>query len=168
MGLMYRPRLVKRDDCYVLCVRTWPSSGRERSISLMRRAKLEMDSGVLRLASTEIATVLRALVGQGCGGIVLPPRGASKTELHFGSELADRVADEYGAPIAGKAHYVKGCRVERFHGEKVASEVEWRSSCSFPVVVDDVYTTGQTMAGIRSAIGGPCLLVAWIGPGGGQ
>ncbi len=166
LGLVFRPRLVKRDDFLVLCVRSWPAAGRSRAVERVREAKREMDAGVIELAASEVAGVIRSTFGKLEGGVVLPPRGASKTEKHFGTEIARLVAERCGLPVAGQATYVKTEGNNRFHGQKAVSSVRWDCPCSLSIVIDDVYTTGATLSGIRKTVSGACLLVAWIGPGG--
>lgn len=129
-----------------------------------------MDSIAIQIAAQEMAGLISSLLGTVEAGIIAAPRGASKTEKHFATEIANQIAKLTGLKISGEATYQKTKLGEGekggFHDHKRVSAIAWEEKPSLAIVVDDVYTTGATLKGLRQAIDGPCLLMAWIGPGG--
>ena len=112
--LVYRQKANRIEKTRFISIRTWRSTGRKQQIELLKAMKeLCSDEDLAHIVREMIEVIQDSMGTITYGCITHPPRGGSRSEKHFATELAQRVASATGmkyfrATFAGTSSPVGG------------------------------------------------------------
>lgn len=97
-GRRWRPTLYRRKAVRYVSLRSWRKASRKADIAALKRAKADLDDGLIAAAAGEIAGALATLFGPAADLLVTNvPCGHSRRPDCFGKRLAIATAGNAGA-----------------------------------------------------------------------
>ena len=99
-SVMFRPTVFRRNDIGWIAACAWRSAAKADDIAALKRAKRELDPGLIGNVADSVATLIRQLYGgRSAGAISTVPCGHSRRPDCFGKQLAQAVARSLGLPF---------------------------------------------------------------------
>lgn len=149
VGLVWRPAVHSRGEAAWISARSWRAIGRADQLKAFKLAKLSLDAEVIAAAATDLADLVKAIVGKP-GMVTCVPCGHSRRPDCFGFRLANKVATLIGSPfveawafrpVSGSSH-PKQFR----HLPPLVPQDAIAIDRQCLLVVDDLVTSGYHMA----------------------
>ena len=163
----WNPKWNKKRTCRFLSLRSWRMSVKDTELKIVKEWKSDVNDEIVLAVATEIASSLRqTLITFDHWVVTSAPRGHSKGERHFSTEIGKAVADElnceYRRMFADRER--KGSSYPTKYAENDDIQLlEGEPSSDLVILIDDIASTGSTIEKCMSLLRDATVIpLAWM------